>query len=463
MLESLPGDVEGLDAKEREAFQDLYQIWGNKRPKNSLLSVYYDSEQTFRNIGIAVPDSLAGLHGALGWPAKAVQGLARLHVFEGFSLNGHPDPFDINPILEANQFTLELPQAITSAYKHSCAFITTTPGDTAAGEPEVVIAARDAEWTAARWDKRRRQIKYALAITDTDNMASPTEAILFLPGMTVTISKSKGVWAVTSRSQNPLGRVLMEPITYDPQLDRPFGRTRITREVRYLTDAAIRTMLRTEVHAEFFSSPQRTLLGADEETFDEVRWQATIGRIWGIGLNDEGDTPTLQQLTQSSMQPHLEVYRQLAQNFCAATNLPQSSVGIYADNPQSAEAMEASYAELAADGEYQWRVMGPSLKRVAQNVVALRDRSQSVPEESWKLEANWTPCRYVSPAVAADWATKAVAADPGLQGTTVLRRRLGLSQAELQEVQAETADATALAAFETLVAELGGANENPEG
>ena len=77
------------------------------------------------------------------------------------------------------------------------------------------------------------------------------------------------------------------------------------------------------------------------------------------------------------------------------------------------------------------------LRRVMQNVVMLRDGLDAVPEDSWRVEVNWTPCRYVSPSVAADWAVKAVGADPELQGTTVVRRRLGLSQGEVDGVDSE--------------------------
>lgn len=433
-----PVIADELDAKESAALADLIQIWNDKRPKNALLSVYYESKQFFKNIGIAVDRDFDRWHGALGWPEKAVQGLARLHVFEGFSLNGHTDPFEINELLDANRFELLLPQALTSAYKHSCSFITTTPGDTEAGEPPVVIQARSAEFTAARWDMVKHQIKYALAITDTDKQANPSQVILFLPNVTITLGANRGVWVVLRRDVNPLGRVMMEPISYDPQLDRPFGRSRITREVRYLTDLAIRTMLRSEIQAEFFSSPQRALIAADKNAFeDPVTWSAKLGRIWAIGMNEEGESPNLQQLSQSSGSMNVEFYRQAAQNFCAATSLPQSSVGLFGDNPQSAQAMEMAWAPLAAEGEYQWRILSPSLKRVSENTLMLRDGRDALPGDAWKQIVNWVPCRYVSPAVAADWAVKAVGADPDLQGTTVVRRRLGLSEGELAEVEAE--------------------------
>ena len=60
----------------------------------------------------------------------------------------------------------------------------------------------------------------------------------------------------------------MEPLVYRPSLDRPFGKSRITRAVMSITDSAVREALRTEVSAEFFTTPQKYLLGADEELFE---------------------------------------------------------------------------------------------------------------------------------------------------------------------------------------------------
>lgn len=42
----------------------------------------------------------------------------------------------------------------------------------------MVLQARDAEWTTALWDKRRREISAALAIVDTDENDQPCEAVL---------------------------------------------------------------------------------------------------------------------------------------------------------------------------------------------------------------------------------------------------------------------------------------------
>lgn len=433
----LPVRAPGLSEEERDAFGELLVKWKSKRSKNMLLTAYYESHNLLKDLRISLPPAMRSVKAALGWPRKGVDALARKHVFEGFSLDGSTDPFELNEMLERNEFELELSQAFTSAYKHSVAFITTTAGDSSQGEPEVMIQARSAEDSAALWDKRRREIRAGLAVVDMTEDGDAKECVLFLRDAVIQLSKVGGAWSA-ERHPNRTGRVLMEAIVYDPQLTRPFGHSRITREVRYLTDAGIRTLLRSETSAEFYASPQRWVMGARESAFKDMdRWKAVMGRMLALDLNEEGEKPDVGQFAQMTMQPHLDMYRQLAQNFCAETNLPQSAVGIFADNPASAEAMQAAEAQLSDEGEYQWRAVRPRLRRVAQNVVMIREKLTEPPKGSWGMNVNWTPCRYISPQASADWAVKAVATDEELKGTSVVRRRLGLSPGEIEEAEAE--------------------------
>lgn len=433
----LPVRAVGLTKEERDTFGALLSQWKNKRPKNMLLTAYYDSHNLLKDLRISLPPAMRSVQAALGWPRKGVDALARKHVFEGFSLSGSLDPFDVNEMFERNEFELELAQAFVSAYKHAVAFITTTAGDTSKGEPAVMIQARSAEDSTALWDRRRRELSAGLAVIETTEEGDASECVLYLRHDVIRLYSVGGVWSA-ERLGNRTGRVLMEPIVYDPQLNRPFGHSRITREVRYLTDAGIRTLLRSETSAEFYASPQRWVLGAKEDAFKDLdRWKAVMGRMLALDLNEEGEKPEVGQFAQLSMQPHLEMYRQMAQNFCAATNLPQSSVGIYADNPTSAEAMQAAEAHLSDEAEYQWRVARPRLRRVLQNVVMIQEGLTEPPAESWGVNVNWTPSRYVSPQAASDWAVKIASVDEDLKGTTVLRRRYGLSQGEIEEVNEE--------------------------
>lgn len=109
-----------------------------------------------------------------------------------------------------------------------------------------------------------------------------------------------------------------------------------------------------------------------------------------LGLNEEDEKPQVGQFDQISMAPHLEMYHQQAQNFCSATGLPQSSVGLFADNPASAEAMQAADVALSDEGEYQWRIFNPRLVRLLQNGLMIRDNLTDPPAETWKVNVNHT-------------------------------------------------------------------------
>src|SRR5699024_8863407 len=95
------------------------------------------------------------------------------------------------------------------------------------------------------------QIKTAVIVLDTNAVGLPTEALFFSRREWFHVFLEHGGWIVQDKGFNESGRPMVEALVYDPQLNRPFGHSRITREVRYLTDAAIRAMVRAETTAEF--------------------------------------------------------------------------------------------------------------------------------------------------------------------------------------------------------------------
>lgn len=190
-----------------------------------------------------------------------------------------------------------------------------------------------------------------------------------------------------------------------------------------------------------------------------------MARVQVLEPNENGDIPSVGQFSQMTMSPHLEMYRQLAQNLCAATNLPQSAIGIFADNPSSAEAMQASEAALADEAEYQWRIFTAPLRRTLQNIIMVRDKLDEPPQESWKTSVKWTPARYSSPSSAADFAVKMVSAFPSLQESQTLMRRAGLTEDDLADINAENRKKNAVSLLDRALAATNSENavdENAE-
>ncbi|MUG03904.1 hypothetical protein ECC01_23460, partial [Bacillus tequilensis] len=137
----LPRLMTNVSDQELEIIRGLVKVWQQKYPRNLLRSVYFDGKMPFKDLGIGVPPQIIRkVKTTLGWPAKAVTKLAERSVFDAFvAPNSTTDPFGLSRLLDDNRFELELPQAVSSAYKHSCSFMTTTIGDTESGEPDVLI------------------------------------------------------------------------------------------------------------------------------------------------------------------------------------------------------------------------------------------------------------------------------------------------------------------------------------
>src|SRR5690606_19360486 len=135
------------------------------------------------------------------------------------------------------------------------------------------------------------------------NTGLPTSLFVSLPDVVLLLEKRpSGSW-VTDRRPNPRGEVLATPIPYRPELDRPFGRSRISRAVMNITDRALLTIIRSEIASDFYATPRMYALGASEDAFKKGKWQAAIDSWFAITRDEEGQIPTVGQFPQMTMQP----------------------------------------------------------------------------------------------------------------------------------------------------------------
>lgn len=432
LASAAPDVIVGASVDEVNVIRKLVSVWEAKHTRNVLRGVYFDGKMPLKPTGNIPREAYDRISAVLGWPSKAVTALAQRTVFDGFvSSEQAQDPFDLVSTLDQNRFDLELPQAIVSAFKHSCSFITTAEGDTASGEPKVQIMARSAEWSSALWDKRRRRVSAYLAVTDVDDMGRVQAMDVYLPDAVLLCArKPSGGW-VADRRPNRLGEVLAEPLAYDPQLDRPFGRSRISRAVMSITDHALSTIVRTEISADFYAAPRMVALGVAEDAFARGKWQAAIDRWFALTKDEDGDIPKVEQLAQMTMQPLTELYRMYASQFAGETGLPVSALGIVQDNPPSAESMYAAEKDLIVEARAQTRILGSALRQVARKTVMLRDRMSEPSDELTSIRANWLNPAFTSPVTAADALVKLNSVFPWMGDTEVALEYAGFTQAEV--------------------------------
>lgn len=432
--------IPGLDHGEQDTLDRMIMLYRAKLPRNILRSRYYDSHTVLKDYGISIPPQMKQFETVVGWPAKAVDALARRCKLDGFlSPGGVPgDPLGIQEMADENCLEVEVPQALTSALIHSCAFVATTLGDTSEGEPEVLINMRSALNATALWNPRKRALESALSVVSwRDQLATGrvlTDMVLYMPDKVIEVyNDDEGKW-VLRRTPHSLGHVPVAPLPYRPRLERWAGSSRISRAVMSITDEAVRTVLRTEVSAEFYSSPQRYILGADPEAFTgsdgrtRTGWEQIIGQMTAISRDDEGNIPTVGTFAQMSMEPHIAHLRAAATRFAGETNLPVSSMGIVQDNPASAQSIEETKEELINDAEEATVVFGHALATAVRTGLMLRDNLTEMPPEFREIKAKWRDPRTPSRSAAGDYMLKTVQAFPWMADNPVALEQLGWDQ-----------------------------------
>jgi hypothetical protein len=443
------------EVREQIGFSD-YNLLGElltqldaKRPRNDLRARYYDMKNLFRDLGISIPPGLRNLEVAMGWPAKAVDLLARRIRMDGFVLpGGDVGAWGIPEIWRDNRMESEAPQAHVSALIHTPAFIATSLGDVASGEPEVLLTVQDASSATGIWDVARRGLKAYVAILAADDMG-PTRLIMLTPtdahGLT-RLDSTGSRWDVRS-VRHGLRRVPVEPLVYKPRIGRPFGSSRISRAVMSITDSAMRTVVRSEVGAEFYSSPQRYLLGADEDTFvgpdgtTKGTWDLVMGRILAVplGVDDSGestDIPKVGQFPQVTMQPHTDHLRMWATLFQDETGVSMSSLVAQA-NPASAEAIYADKEDLVLEAEGCADAFTPTYVRSMVTGIQMRDNLAAPPAELRGLGVRWRDPSTPSRAAATDAVMKQVAAGVLPPDSVVALEQLGYDDTTIQRVMGE--------------------------
>ena len=425
--------VLGIDADDQALFSRLYGTWEAKRFRNILRTVYYEGKNALRDFGISVPPQMQSAFTPLQWIAKGVHAVTRRSVFEGFvSSSGSSDPFEMAGLLADNHFMEEFPAAVTSSAVHACSFLTVTQGDTAAGEPEVLIIARAADSSAAVWDKRRRRIGGFLSILDS-NESGPTELVFYTPEWVYTSVRRAGQWS-TSAIPNLLGEVPVARLAYLPELNRPFGHSRVTRTAMGLTDAAVRTLLRAEVSAEFYSADKYWLFGADVTSFiGDDKWSALMGRMNAIDTEGDDDIK-IQRFSGASPQPHADQMRMIQAMFADDQNLDVKFAD--ASNPSSADAIYAAKEDLIIDVRDANRVWGRGAVKAFQLAVRLRDGSEMT-EELRSLSAQFTDPAIVSPSARAAAFQQLASSISGFGDSTVGMKYAGLPLEDIAQFRAE--------------------------
>ena len=350
-----------------------------KRSRVLLRYKYYDMKNGIKYFRTLIPTEFMWMAETLGWCGRAVDSLADRLSFREF----RDDNFDLNSIFAMNNGDILPDSAMLSALISSCCFVYIS--EDVDGFPRLQVI--DGGSATGDPDPITGMLKEGYAVLSRDKNGKPEMEAYFLPGRTEYYRGNTLIRTDTNFAPYPL----LVPIIYRPDAMRPFGHSRISRACMNLMQGALRTLLRSEVSAEFYSFPQKYITGLSQDTEELDSWKATISSLLTFTKDEDGEAPKLGQFTQQSMSPYTEQLRTFASLFAGETGLTLDDLGFVTDNPSSAEAIKASHENLRLSARKAQKTFGSGFLNVGFLAACVRDQYEYRRQQFYLTKAAWDP------------------------------------------------------------------------
>ena len=439
------GFVEGLPHDEHRWLNELKEIYDYHCTSNEKKQRYYEGDIRLGevNLGIALPEGLSRLEIGCAWGAKTVDVLASRSMFDGFVTDNGTKSEDMERIVERNHLITEYNKAVKEELKYGCSFAAVS------GEPDNArIRFYSPQCAAAAWNAKEGRIKYGFAFEDarrdeSDIAWSPEHVNFYTATDIWQLDRDGGRWKA-ERTPHQFGEPLMIALIWDATHDKPFGQSRLKKPIRRLINGYIRTVANATIGLEFATSPQKYLLGVTDEQYDmlvEQRFKQYVGSILYSTYNPEtGEKPTFGQLSQGSIEPHVQMLRMLATQFSAATGLTVTDTGVVNDaNPTSSEAILAQSQTLILLAEQLNRANGDALYRISRMALAIELDTvpDELPEDEQGIMAHFKNPAMPSIASTTDAALKIATAREGFSQTDIFLEMIGFDQADIRRIRSQ--------------------------
>lgn len=349
----------------------------DKQTRVLLRYKHYEMKNNAQDFSSLAPEKFKGLKETVGWCAKAVDSLADRLQFDEFQ----NDEFDLSEIFLSNNQDILIDSAVLSALISACSFVYIREDN---GYPRLQVI--DGSNATGIIDPVTNLLTEGYAVLERDSMGVVKTEAYFMAGMTEIYSHG----VLVQRIPNAAPYALLVPIIYRPDAKRPFGHSRISRACIAYTQTALRTIKRSEVSAEFYSFPQKYVLGLSEDAEFNNRL-ATISSFLNFTKDGDGDHPIVGQFQQQSMTPYTEQLRTLASLFAGETGLTLDDLGFATENPSSAEAIKAGHENLRLTARKAQRTFGTGLLNVGYLAVCIRDRYAYQRDAFRDTKVAWLP------------------------------------------------------------------------
>lgn len=402
--------------------------------KNARKYLMYEGEFAADHIGIAVPPHLKDWPIKVGWGGTVVDVLSERLNWLGWE-SQIDDLMGLDEVSTDTFLSTKVDQIVQSSLVVGTGFALIGHGSKG-----LRIESKSPSNLAVKKDFRTDTIIAALSqIRDERGMV--IAETLYLPDETVTMERVDRRMKVVHRDLHKRGRVPVVQMPNQPNDAHPNGRSLLTAPIEYAISAMARSLLRLEVHQEFYSAPQRAALGAEPEIFGvtaemdaaekaALGWSLTMGRMNIIPPGEDGQpTPTMHEFGGSAPTGYIDAQRHYSLMVCSDAGLPPAYLGVHADNPASADAIKAMESRIERRSLSRIRDHDRGMREIA--YLSLLFRDGEVDEYSLaRVTSKWASPATPTPSAAADAGMKLVSAGILPADSSVTYGRIGLTEDE---------------------------------
>lgn len=354
----------------------------DKKRRVDLRYKYYEGKHDPWDFEISTPPGLRSFKAVLGWPSKGVDALADRLTVRGF---GGGDIMNLAQIYDLNNADVLFDAAILGALVGSCSFISVTEDEN--GFPRLQVF--DANRATGIIDPITNMLLEGYAVLEEDAEGRPHREAWYT--FEATYIFEHGIEEPVQTYTNPAPWPLLVPIINRPDAARPFGHSRISRACMSIVDSAARTVKRSEIAAEFYSYPQKWVVGTDDAQTKGESWRASMSSFFEITKGEDGDLPKVGQFSAASMEPHIAQLRMFAALYAGETGLTLDDLGFATENPSSAEAIKASHENLRLAARKAQHDFGNGFRNAGYLAACIRDKTRYLRTDLAQTSVLWSP------------------------------------------------------------------------
>ncbi len=426
--------------------QDLLQRLDQPAARYAELDRYYSGTQPLAFLSPEAKTALGNRFGVMAsnLPRLAVTALAERLRITGFS--GDPD-------LWADWIRNDLDQ--TSGVAHREALLL---GDSYAivwgdqfGRPRVTV--ESAKQVAVLTDPGSREV-YAGIKRWEDPNTNTTHAVMYLRDRIIRLRADQRGAVANGFKQvdelaNPLGVVPVVNLRNTDRIIGDWGFSEVD-DLKPLVDALNKSLADMMVTSEYVGRPRRWATGielAEEPVLDangdpvlDGDGQPVLTEVNPIpeghrAMISENADAKFGQLAAADLAGYEASVRVILGQVMAVSTLPAHYVGVFTDNPASADALRAAEASLTARAEARQAQFGRSWEQVARLMVAIRDGRDPLLIDPVRI--HWADAATRSVAQEADAVVKLYQA--GLLPQAYALAKLGYSEDDIAMVMVDAA------------------------